>query len=718
MLSLASALVLFASPVSAAGCINEALRKAQGSTALPGCMALELVSPPKKFTQPAFLPSFSRDGERLVFTAQVALAGTSGYQYFGGDRYIASRGPFGWGTRPTAPPAAMAITRGGARAGNPSIFTPDLARWLQLGGTQQQAQVGIAQLFSGGLDGSFFPLSPLLVPIDDSGSNTPQVALSELEVDGASTDLSTAVLRVSASSTAYRSDDPRGDTAENEPGGDRNSYVAFLAEGGEPSLELLARDKEGVVVGGRCGAHLGGSPVTFNQGAISQGGSRVFFTTRPAQPWDPGIEEKPPCSTANPLRILQRIPTAEGPVISEIAPGGGPAEPGDDFFQAASADGGRVYFTSPRRLTASDTDATADPCSPDLGASKGCDLYLYDSSKPGLIQVSKGLAPADVLSSITAVSGDGSHAYFVAQGVLTGDSNPEGATAQSGQPNLYLYKAETDQLSFLGTLANGDQGGMWGTAGSFFGDAYAAPLYDLGEEDGGDGHVLAFASRAPLTSDDADSGHRDVFRYDATAETLERVSKAATGVEDNGFFDAAVNPAPLEAVEFNFNEAARWMSEDGQVIAFTTAEPLAAGDEDGAANPYVWNAGEVGATFAAIDEPPAVAPFGPQVAFSTEARLLAGQDGDTAKDVYVARADGGFPEPVSPPICDPLVEGSCQGGALPDPPADPPATTAPTFGNVPRSHCKKGFVRRKGKCVKKPRKHKATRRAADRGGGK
>ena len=115
---------------------------------------------------------------------------------------------------------------------------------------------------------------------------------------------------------------------------------------------------------------------------------------------------------------------------------------------------------------------------------------------------------------------------------------PKATRPLRGTPNLYLYDAGTTQLSFIGTLAQSSMGSPLGYRGQLPRDAYAVRH----REDGGDGHVLAFASKAPLTADDTDGGFRDVFRYDAEAETLERVSKAAEGGEDNGPFDASVNP--------------------------------------------------------------------------------------------------------------------------------------------------------------------------------
>ncbi len=727
-LACASGLALGALALAAgaaeAQCSNEAVREAQGppTTSLPDCMALEMVSPPRKFTQPAFLPAFSREGGRVVLMVRIALADTPGYQYYEGDPYVASRGAGGWELAPTSP-LEPAITGGGRRWGNATVFTSALDRWALLGSTQAQYAVGVSRLFGGGLDGSYAPLSPPLVPIDGSGSADLATSVLNLELSGASADLTTTVLRVDLPSTGYLPGDPRSSSASSVSGASSNSYLAFLDEGGEPALELLARDNDGKVIGGLCGAHLGGlgapgNRPTFNQGVISPDGSRVYFSTRLAQPWDPEEDEEPSCDSKNGVRVMKRVATPAGPVITQVAPGGGGATaPGDDLFQAASADGTKVYFLSPRKLTAADTDTATGPCDGNLGASEGCDLYLYDETKPpaervALASDADGAVEADVLRSTTAISGDASRAYFVAQGVLTSDPNPEGEAAQAGAPNLYLYEAAAKELSFLGTLSAKDQGGgedfggLWAIRGSGFGDAYAAPLYGPGLEGGGDGHVLAFASKASLTADDEDGGFRDVFHYDAEAETLERLSKAAVGGEDNGPFDAYVNPAILKVIGYNFGEATRWMSEDGQTVAFATAEPLIPGDEDGELNPYVWNTGELGASFAKLLEAggvavkaPGAAPLGHQVVFSTPTALLP-RDKDVAEDVYVARAEGGFSEPAPVIPCHPLLEGDCQGPPSPKPAAVPPPAAG---GNVkaPRRKCEKRQVKRKGKCVRK-----------------
>ena len=143
------------------------------------------------------------------------------------------------------------------------------------------------------------------------------------------------------------------------------------------------------------------------------------------------------------------------------------------------ADGTKVYFTTNRQLVDSDRDGTGflSACVfPFPLPLEGCDVYLYDSTLPQgerLIQVSAGEdnaqhesgVGAKVLNGTTAISGDGSRVYFVAEGVLTEHPNPEGATALAGAPNLYLWDEATKSTAFIGTLYSGDKTGLWAGEG-------------------------------------------------------------------------------------------------------------------------------------------------------------------------------------------------------------------------------------------------------------
>jgi WD40-like Beta Propeller Repeat len=714
LLGAAVAALLLLPSSAAAVCANDPVRATQvsselpeGTLGFPDCMALEMVSPAKKSLQQAFAPLFSRGGERVLFNSLAALAGTPGMQNgVGGDPYVASRGVGGWGTEATSPPTEAEIVFGGGTLGGPYAFAPELERWLLFGATQAQNEVAALRFFRGGLDGSFLPISELLVPEDESGTPSLRTIVGNARWRGTARDLGTTLFNTSSTtnvSTTFLPGDPgEGTAVASIPGGDRNEYVISRDAGGNPTVELLARDKDGVVHGGFCGTHVGGgigggANGRLDQGAISADGSRIYFTTRPDQPGKTG-EVWPTCDTDNPLRIMVRTTTPDGPTIEELI--AGEADEPDDLYQGASADGSKVFFTTTRDLASSDLD-TGTGCGADPGNSDGCDLYLFDEDLPPgdrLIQVSAGNpgtpTPGEggnVLSSITALANDGSHAYFVAEGVLAANANPEGETAVGDEPNLYAYEEGT--LTFVGILDPADEGSLWGKERSFAGNAYAVPLWE-GPEEGGDGHVLLFASKASLTDTDIDGGKRDVFRYDSDAETLQCVSCAALGLAADVFLGPYSGERPAPTI----TEPGRWASEDGDTVAFATEEPLAADDTDDALNPYMWAEGQLVRLPGAMKEVseqllPSVSASGNAVGFATESALL-WSDGDTARDVYVARSEGGFMPPPPPPICQPQL-GNCQGPAGAAPGSTPIITTLTGPGNPKAKQAKKKSKKQK-----------------------
>jgi len=705
-------------------CTNAERRAEQGIAALllPDCRALEMVSPPEKNSQSAKAPMVSADGERVMFRSSAALAGTPGVlNPTAGDPYVASRGASGWETAATT---QAGIFRGWYVSADALSFTPDLGSWLRIGSTPSQYYGGLSQAFRGGLGKTTSALSPIFGPV--GGGEREDAARSQLQ--GASADHTHLYFIPRLTETALIPGDPEPTGAEFE----KNTYVAKPDAKGEPSLELLARDRLGKAWGGECGARLGGLGKTVapagvrNQGAISPDGSRVYFSTRPDQPTVNSCD-----STANKLRILERLETQQGPWIGElfstecdrVEPEPCSTADGDDLYQGASVDQTKVYFTTTRQLADSDLDATLD-------------LYLYDSELTAgqrLLQVSAGEDvvgkheagnEGKVRNGITSISGDGSRVYFVADGVLTDDESPDGDEALSGQPNLYLWEREDEATSFIGTLlatdvaVSGDEG-LWGGEGTFRNRAYPVPALGQdpeGNEIGGDGHVLLFQSNAELDPDDVDGSRLDVYRYDAEGDSLQCVSCRPGGPDGEAV--AVRTRTTTQPVGTDFAEQRRWVSEDGQTVVFKTAEGLLPGDRNGILDSYLWRDGQLTrlpGTSAASDgtarlnDTPVLSHDGSTLAFQSQAQLLS-EDGDSAIDVYVARVNGGYPHPVEPSPCDPLTEGACQGPAASPPTALGGASEAALPGNPPqvakRPRCPNGKrkARRKGQVRCVPRK--------------
>jgi hypothetical protein len=691
-----AALGLGAVPALAQDCPNVAIRAAQGPAveALPDCMGLEMVSPPQKFLQGATNPSVSVDGSRVLLKSRGALNDPPGVNgTFTGDTYVATRGVSGWSVESTLPPtqpSGALIYTYNETADPGRSLSPDFSRWLTFIASDDQFTEGIAQTFWAGLGGVFEPLSPLLVPVDGYHGIT-NISLASFE--GASADHSRMFFKPGDLGTAYLAGDP-------SPSGvaaDRNGYVSGLDGDGGPGLELLARDWSGTVWGGRCGARLGGVVTTDgngngrDQGAVSADGSRVLFTTRPGQTGSDACD-----GVANRLRVMRRIERPYGPEVSQlvssecdrVAPACDSTD-GDDLFQGASVDQTKVFFLTSRQLTDSDLDGGGflSGCQGFLVG--GCDLYMYDSTRPvgeRLTQVSAGDetnptpgAGAGVRDGIAAISGDGSHVYFVADGVLTTDPSPSGTTATAGQPNLYLYQRDDEhpdgRIAFIGTAGASDVLRLWNAYGTFKGyGAYPVPVTgtdDDGVEVGGDGRVLVFISAAAMTTDDSDGGRRDVFRYDADGHELVRVSKGAPGGADNGPADVRLVENAPELIGTAFGEYKRWVSEDGQTITLQTPEGLASDDTNGLSDDYLWRGGQMyrlpgtsrpAFSFSGVGRlpTPALSHDGTVVAFESYEQLL-GADGDTVSDIYTARVDGGFPEPDPGEGCVVLADG-CQGG--------------------------------------------------------
>jgi sugar lactone lactonase YvrE len=316
-------------------------------------------------------------------------------------------------------------------------------------------------------------------------------------------------------------------------------------------------------------------------------------------------------------------------------------------YRAASADGSTVFFT------------------------KGGDLYSFDVHSAAVTD----LAPGGEVQSVVGASEDGTYVYFTATGDLA-----TGATA--GESNLYLSHGGT--VSFIATNASGME---------------VAP----------DGQHLLIQAQAS----DA------VYVYSASGNGLECAScndrgepiAVTLGNENRSGETGQHNFVPYQP---------RWMSADGSRVFFeagalvpqaTASSSVYEWERDGTGScdsgggcVYVVSGGSKQAWF--VD----ASASGDDVFFITRAQLTA-QDKNEYADLYDARVDGN--RPISPSVCTGT---GCQG-IPPAPPifSTPASVTFSGIGNFPPAptaskpkpqalKCKRGLVKKKGRCVRKKRK--------------
>jgi hypothetical protein len=368
------------------------------------------------------------------------------------------------------------------------------------------------------------------------------------------------------------------------------------------------------------------------------------------------------------------------------------------MFAGASEDGRKALFLSPQQLTDA---ASQDPSSNDSGQScpsatglHGCNLYLFDQGAPvghGLVDVSVGDSSGlgGEVQGVMAVSGDGSHVYFVAKGVLAG-KNGEGREPLAGGDNLYLYVRDgahaSGRMVFIATLP-GDEAP---TPRNERAESEEWHTQNIAASVSAGGGVLVFTSHGALTADATRvHGPAQVYRFDADSERLLRVSIGEHGFNDNG--NQGAGEARLAITGSVVTQAPRGlsMSSDGAIVFFESPVGLTPGapndvslngrveSVDLVENVYEWEAlGKGGcaqatgcihlisdghdvseghsagslATFSSV-ELLGTDPAGENVFFAT-ADPLVGTDTDSELDIYDARVRGGFPAPVPVIPCE------------------------------------------------------------------
>jgi hypothetical protein len=619
---------------------------------LPDERAYELVSPGLKNNAEVGIPGiaggfvdvfqFARieaaaaSGEALTFTSFTAFAEPESAP--GTSQYLAKRSAGGWAPENISPHAFGANPFWPPYRG----FTPDLALAAIVAKEPPLAE-GALQ----GFENLYLRDSQTGV-LRTLTTETPLLAAGETFCSGyagASADSREAIFAAN------------GAFAGAPKGAGFSLYESVAGEGTRlvSVLPSKAAAKPAALTGFGAGGSGCGDDQTNLRHAISQDGSRIFWTYAPSE---------------GESRLLARLGGSE--TIQLDATAGGPGPAGGGHFWAASADGSKALFTDRNALT---EDAAK-------GNSAGVgDLYSYDVGAKALKDLTPGPQAAEV-QGVLGASEDGSYVYFLADGALA-------AGASAGQPNLYLYH-EGEGVRFIATLSGEDSS-----------DWSKIPL-DQTARVSPDGRHLAFLSRQsealsgydntieagahcqPNNSEDILEGDphcAEAYAYDAETEALACVSCNPSGARPLG-------PASLPTWS-NPYEGPRYLSADGSRLFFESFDALTPADRNKKRDVYEAErpgTGSCSAQSPALSQESGYCLFlissgnsednsylidasvdGADVFLATRS-VLTSWDTNENYDVYDARIGGGFPEPPQP--------GSpCEGEACKS-----PTTTTSVFG--------------------------------------
>jgi 6-bladed beta-propeller len=712
----------FPLPTQPSNSCPNAIFRTGPSAFLPDCRAYEMVSPVDKnggdikvlvqgIGFPARLDQSADSGEAFTYSSVSAFADAVSAPW--SSQYMARRGSDGWKTEAINPLRQLP-----SLAKNPILkldvqyrmFSPDLAEaWLSNDADpplDECAPEGFINLYhrdnATGTYEALVPRKPAKVNND-----------YRLELQGVSTDGTHAVIRANAKLTKDASN-----ATDSDGGSFYQLYEHIRDPEGEScgTLRLISFKPDGTPMSSDTSVGMPDGPAEYRKSrvtnAVSDDGSRVFFSTG--------------STTATSDSLYVRV-NADQP--QSAISGGKCSEPEKgctltisatkaDFWDA-SADGSRTIYAV------------------------GEELFEYDVEKALAGEPAKtliaGAVPIEV--GTAASSGDLSRVYLISHEAIGGEG-------EAGKPNLYLYepgKTGAERYRLVGTLGERDISSV-----ELFGLGIGTrvPIQN-GVRSTLDGAQLAFVSSASLTgydNTDAVAGKPaiELYLYDADDNELRCVSCNPSGARPLGRefregasvrYVSAMMP-PGESQTF----APRVLAPDGSHLFFESFEALLPRDTNGKADAYGWeraaNQAECDAMGAELyvesaggclslistgkspvdTEIADATPDGSSVFLRTAESLLPQDPGQV--DVYVARVNGGFPQPPAQPAA---CEGeACQGPIVPPDDPTPASLDFRGAGNAdekaakPKRRCPKGKVRRKGRCVKKKPSKQATHQKENR----
>ncbi len=618
----------------------------------------------------------------------------------GVDPYVATRTPEGWSTEYVGLPAAGIPST--APFGSPLLAADQDLDTFAFGGS------GLcAPCFSTGIETG--------IPLHSPGAEKPVQGMAGPEEPAPSAKSDGYVaepLSANGSHLIFGSTSAFVEGA-NDNDGNVSIYDRDLKTG---ETHVVSKGPEGAnlkCLQGSAACHSPGDPDGIAELAISSDGSHILLAQKASADADNVY-----------WRLFMDVDDSEETI--ELIPKS--AKKGV-LFDGMTENGSTVFFSSEEHLTAEDTSHT------------GADIFMWsqkgEEEGTPLSLISTGdTASCDPVSNSNGphwnTVGSAENCGAVAIGGGGGVASESGAiyflspeTLEAGhgalnQPNLYLA-APGQSPRFIATLEPDNplvldsvkESGARHTA-----DFQLTPS----------GAFAAFPSTLALAGHEEETaGHTVLYRYDASTETLACLSCTLTGLPSEGDSSLASDGLSL--------------TDDGRVF-FNSDAPLVATDTDERADVYQWEpegAGNcivkspsysnatksclalISAGTSAFDSGLlSTDASGKDAYFFTRDSLVPQDENGPTVKVYDAREGGGFP--YSPPRADCKASDECHGAASPPPPPIEAGSEAGTPHNAeeePKAKtCKKGFVLKHGKCVKKSKSHKHHKRANHKRGGK
>lgn len=763
----AGALAIPSVAASAEQCPNAAFRTGP-SAHLPDCRAYEMVTPPFKNLGNPLMVTRSANGLALGITLNGGTPELEGYEGSTSSavaHYTVERTASGWKT--TADnlprPEYQASKKFGESGSNDFLQVAQGGAETFWAERKEGGPENSLNIFARLPNRSVVEVGPVVPPTTLPAQLREIAIATNVESPDASLDGSHLLFYSSAD---YWPFDETIEISRSSASEEYESLYEYAGTGNTVPM-LVGVNNEGKVIS-KCGTGLGsirnifGGSEPFSQinthNAMSvPSGRTIFFTAR--------------CGVSTKDELYARVdngePGARTVDISEpskedctacdteatVAKAG--------IFEGASEDGSKVFFVTEQPLLEGATGWNLYEY--DFDAPAGERVTRVPAGEL-LIE------PPDGLPYRPLISEDGSHVYFISASVLTATPNGVAETAEAGGLNVYVHERDASypagRTEFVARLSERDVT-LWQNDGrgpdvtpngdflvlaserDLTPDAASVErqqqLYEYDAQTGalvrvsiGEDGFNSNGNVDPSSSLAADASARlGPGPFYANSSPGEEYWKAQS-VSANGsyvFFESAAGLTPQalnlkptgvsyyrcsfelggdagcpeeeQDIQFRFYANNIYEYHDGQVYLISDGQDIAHDTNPrGEGDP---TASEV--QLLGTDE------SGDDVLFTTTDQLVK-QDIDTNVDVYDARIDGGFPPPAVPQSC---AGESCQGALSGAPTLLSPGSEFQAGGNPPlkgetgkptaksTQQCKRGYVKKQGKCVKSKSKAKKTK---------